>query len=69
MPLPWQIMTVEAPGGHTEGHVIPVMDIAPHELAGGSCRCRPVEDAEQPDCWSHHAFDERESYADGRALH
>ncbi len=67
--LPWQSVVVPTPAGHAEGHCVPVMDIQPHLLRGGECRCCPKPDPEVPDVWSHRAFDQRESYENGRALH
>lgn len=69
MLLGWQTVVVQAPEGHSEAHVVPVQDIDAHLLLGTRCRCRPVEDSEAVDMWSHRAFDDRESYAAGRKMH
>lgn len=65
--LGWQHIVTED-RGITRRHVIPVGDIDDHTLSE-SCRCRPVEHQDEADQWSHNAWDNRESYENGRALH
>ena len=43
-------------------HCVPMDDYRPHSLAGMSCWCRPIVDA---DTIVHHALDRREAYEDG----
>lgn len=66
--LGWQNFMVMRPDGCREMHCVPDMDIAGHLLIAGACPCRPNEDGEQPDMWTHNAYDDRESYERGRKL-
>ena len=65
----WQNLVVERPGGVSELHCVPVMDLDVHLLMAAQCACHPCEDLEQPDMWMHNAFDGRESYERGRKTH
>lgn len=64
-----QTVGVQAPDGHSEVHVVPVQDIGAHLLCGALCKCRPTEDLEAVDVWSHRSFDQRETYENGRKTH
>jgi hypothetical protein len=55
---------VQVPG---EIHVAPVDDLRPHDL-NPKCWCRPVEDTEEPDMWTHNSLDGREAYETGERL-
>lgn len=68
IPGGWHTYQVETPGGAVQTHLVPHGDLGQHRLAQ-DCTCCPVEDDEVPDYWSHNAWDQRESYEQGRKLH
>lgn len=51
----------------TEIHITPVDDLRPHDFTS-KCWCRPVEDDEEPDVWSHNSLDGREPFESGERL-
>ena len=51
----------------TEIHVAPMDDLRPHDFTS-KCWCRPVEDMEHVDVWTHNSLDGREAYETGERL-
>lgn len=69
MPGNWQYWRVKRPDDVWELHIVPVDDLASHDLRSGQCACRPQEDTEAPNMWAHHSYDGREEYEQGRRTH
>lgn len=64
----YQNIPIEAPGGISQTHLVPIQDILAHRLSE-ACTCHPVEDHEVPDLWIHTAWDGRDDYVErGRKL-
>jgi hypothetical protein len=42
-------------------HVVPINDSREH-IASPDCWCKPAEDGEYPDIWTHHSMDERKQH-------
>jgi len=57
----WELVSLYLEKTYMIQHVVPNNDLRPHKL-DKSCWCKPVEDAEQPDMWSHNSADHREFY-------
>lgn len=51
----------------TEVHIAPMDDLRPHDFTS-KCWCRPIEDMEHVDVWTHNSLDGREAYETGERL-
>lgn len=64
----WELTSVVCEKTYTIKHVVPHNDLRAH-LLDPTCWCHPVEDADEPDMWSHNSADGRERYENGDAAY
>ena len=61
----WANLPVVVDRIHTQLHLAPVRDIAPHKLCS-TCECGAFEDPEAADYIVHNSWDGREAYETGK---
>jgi hypothetical protein len=62
--LQWVVLEIDEPDNRHEVHIVPLNDSGEHEFVS-ACGCRPVQDDEDPEIWTHNSYDGREEFDSG----